>query len=40
VDGGPGARFAETFAQLMEGAHGLDDQFLAEAQRLAGKNDA
>jgi pyruvate/2-oxoglutarate dehydrogenase complex dihydrolipoamide acyltransferase (E2) component len=35
IDGAPGARFAETLAQLIEGAAGLDDGFLAEALALA-----
>lgn len=34
VDGAPGARFGETLAQLIEGAAGLDDAFLAEALAL------
>jgi pyruvate/2-oxoglutarate dehydrogenase complex dihydrolipoamide acyltransferase (E2) component len=35
VDGAPGARFGETLAQLIEGAAGLDDAFLAEALALS-----
>jgi pyruvate/2-oxoglutarate dehydrogenase complex dihydrolipoamide acyltransferase (E2) component len=31
VDGAPGARFGETLAQLIEGAAGLDDDFVREA---------
>ena len=34
MDGAPGARFGETLAQLIEGAAGLDDAFLAEALAL------
>jgi len=37
VDGGLGARFAETLAQLIEGASGLDSGFLAEAIQLTGR---
>ena len=36
VDGAPGARFAETLAQLIEGASGLDNDFLSEALALSG----
>jgi pyruvate/2-oxoglutarate dehydrogenase complex dihydrolipoamide acyltransferase (E2) component len=36
VDGAPGARFGETLAQLIEGAAGLDDEFLSEALTLSG----
>jgi pyruvate/2-oxoglutarate dehydrogenase complex dihydrolipoamide acyltransferase (E2) component len=35
IDGAPGARFAETLAQLIEGAAGLDDDFLREALALS-----
>jgi pyruvate/2-oxoglutarate dehydrogenase complex dihydrolipoamide acyltransferase (E2) component len=36
IDGAPGARFTETLAQLIEGAAGLDDNFLEEAMALRG----
>jgi pyruvate/2-oxoglutarate dehydrogenase complex dihydrolipoamide acyltransferase (E2) component len=34
VDGAPGARFGETLARLIEGAAGLDDEFLSETAAL------
>jgi pyruvate/2-oxoglutarate dehydrogenase complex dihydrolipoamide acyltransferase (E2) component len=34
VDGGPGARFGETLARLIEGASGLDEAFLEQALAL------
>lgn len=35
VDGAPAVRFLETFADLLEGADGLDEGFAAEALRLS-----
>jgi pyruvate/2-oxoglutarate dehydrogenase complex dihydrolipoamide acyltransferase (E2) component len=40
VDGGPAARFTETFAGLLEGAAGLDEGFVAEANMLSGVRHA
>jgi pyruvate/2-oxoglutarate dehydrogenase complex dihydrolipoamide acyltransferase (E2) component len=39
VDGAPAVRFFETFARLLEGADGLDDDFAAEAVRLSEQSE-
>lgn len=40
IDGGPGVRFGDTFARILEGAEGLGKDFLTEAQLLSGNSHA